>query len=146
MNIELGKRLSLFWNSPLFSTVFVRKALFNQTWGKDGARVGWSLWGQTREGGIKHQLPSLPPCLFLLPSSLFPFLPSLLFEQFFIEYILHSTLSIQLSSVAQLCPTLSDSMNRSTPGFPVHHQLLESTQTHVHFVGAQYLTLSITTS
>ena len=42
--------------------------------------------------------------------------------------------SVQLSSVAQLCPTLCDPMNRSTPGLPVHHQLLESTQTHVHWV------------
>ena len=38
-------------------------------------------------------------------------------------------------SVAQLCPTLWDPMNRSTPGLPVHHQLSESTQTHVHWVG-----------
>ena len=41
---------------------------------------------------------------------------------------------IQFSSVAQLCPTLCDPMNRSTPGLPVHHQLLESTQTHIHWV------------
>ena len=40
----------------------------------------------------------------------------------------------QFSSVAQSCPTLSDPMNRSTPGLPVHHQLLEFTQTHVHRV------------
>ena len=39
---------------------------------------------------------------------------------------------IQFSSVAQSCPTLCDPMNRSTPGVPVHHQLLEFTQTHVH--------------
>ena len=39
------------------------------------------------------------------------------------------------SSVAQSCPTLCDPMNRSTPGLPVHHQLLEFTQTHVHWVG-----------
>ena len=38
------------------------------------------------------------------------------------------------SSVAQSCPTLCDPMNRSTPGLPVHHQLRESTQTHVHRV------------
>ena len=36
------------------------------------------------------------------------------------------------SSVAQSCLTLCDPMNHSTPGLPVHHQLLESTQTHVH--------------
>ena len=41
---------------------------------------------------------------------------------------------IQFSSVAQSCPTLCDPMNRSTPGLPVHHQLPEFTQTHVHRV------------
>ena len=43
--------------------------------------------------------------------------------------------SIQSSSVAQSCPTLCDPMNLSAPGLPVHHQLPESTQTHVHRVG-----------
>ena len=43
--------------------------------------------------------------------------------------------SVQFSSVAQLCPTLCDPMNPSTPGLPVHHQLPEFTQTHVHQVG-----------
>ena len=41
----------------------------------------------------------------------------------------------QFISVAQSCPTLCDPMNCSTPGLPVHHQLLELTQTHVHRVG-----------
>ena len=41
---------------------------------------------------------------------------------------------IQNRSVAQSCPTLCDTMNRSTPGLPVHHQLPEFTQTHVHRV------------
>ena len=39
------------------------------------------------------------------------------------------------SSVSQSCPTLCDPMNCSTPGLPVHHQLPELTQTHVHPVG-----------
>ena len=43
--------------------------------------------------------------------------------------------TVQFSSVAQSCPTLCDPMNCSTPGLPVHHQLPESTQTHVHRVG-----------
>ena len=43
-------------------------------------------------------------------------------------------LSDQIRSVAQSCPTLCDPMNRSTPGLPVHHQLPEFTQTHVHQV------------
>ena len=42
--------------------------------------------------------------------------------------------SVQFSSVTQSCPTLCDPMNRSTPGLPVHHQLPEFTQTHVHRV------------
>ena len=42
--------------------------------------------------------------------------------------------SVQFSSVAQSCPTLCNPMNCSTPGLPVHHQLPEITQTHVHRV------------
>ena len=41
----------------------------------------------------------------------------------------------QFSSVAQSCPSLCDPMNHSMPGLPVHHQLPEFTQTHVHWVG-----------
>ena len=51
----------------------------------------------------------------------------------FFEQYLPGT-SVQFSSVAQSCPTLCDSMNRSMPGLPVHHQLPEFTQTHVHRV------------
>ena len=40
-----------------------------------------------------------------------------------------------LFTVAQSCPILCNPMDCSTPGFPVHHQLLEFTQTHVHWVG-----------
>ena len=43
--------------------------------------------------------------------------------------------SVQFSSVPQSCPTLCDPMNCSTPGLPVHHQLPELAQTHVHWVG-----------
>ena len=41
----------------------------------------------------------------------------------------------QFSSVAQFCPTLCDTMDCSTPGFPVHHQLPQLIQTHFHRVG-----------
>ena len=45
------------------------------------------------------------------------------------------TYSLQFSSVAlKLCPTFWDPMNRSMPGLPVHHQLPEVTQTHIHQV------------
>ena len=43
--------------------------------------------------------------------------------------------TVQFSTVAQSCPTLYNSVNRSTPGLSVHHQLPEFTQTHVHWVG-----------
>ena len=42
---------------------------------------------------------------------------------------------VQFSSVTQSCPALCDPMDCSTPSLPVHHQLPESTQTHVHWVG-----------
>ena len=45
---------------------------------------------------------------------------------------------VQFSSVAQSYPTLCDAMNCSTPGFPVHHQLLEPTQTRVHWLGVAF--------
>ena len=61
---------------------------------------------------------------------------------FFLKNMLHiknlknsgymCTCSFQFSSVAQSCLTLCDPMDRSTPVLPVHHQLPESTQTHVH--------------
>ena len=47
-------------------------------------------------------------------------------------YIYTMEYSVQFSSVALSCPTLWDPMNCSTPGLPVHHQLSEFTQTHVH--------------
>ena len=43
--------------------------------------------------------------------------------------------TLEFSSVTQLCPTLCDPMDCSTPGFPVHHQVPELAQTHVHRVG-----------
>ena len=57
-------------------------------------------------------------------------------EQIIVQFNRYSTnLFInQYSSVAQSCLTLCDPMDCSLPGFPVHHQLLEFTQTHVHWV------------
>ena len=54
---------------------------------------------------------------------------------FFYQKVRINLESVQFSSVAQSCPTLCDLMNRSTPGLPVQHQLLELTQTHAHRVG-----------
>ena len=50
---------------------------------------------------------------------------------------------VQFSSVAQSCPTVWDPMNCSTPGLPIHHQLLEFTQTHVHRFGKAILSFVV---
>ena len=50
-------------------------------------------------------------------------------------YFIQPVYLFQFSSVTQSCLTLCNPMNRSMPGLPVHHQLPESTQTHVHSVG-----------
>ena len=66
------------------------------------------------------------------------------YHECMLDYVIMLFLSIviiiwffffQFSSVIQSCPTLCDPMNHSTPGLPIHHQLPESTQTHVHWVG-----------
>ena len=51
-----------------------------------------------------------------------------------IRHNIVSQVSIQFSSVTQLCPALCDLIDCNTPGFPVHHQLPELVQTHVHRV------------
>ena len=58
-----------------------------------------------------------------------------------IDHIDPLTLSETISSVAQSCPNLYDPMNLSMPGFPVHHQLPELTQTHVHCQRKMYFLL-----
>ena len=51
-----------------------------------------------------------------------------------VQAAMRGVLTQSVSSVAQSCPTLWDPMDSSTPGLPVHHQLLEFTQAHVHQV------------
>ena len=70
-------------------------------------------------GGLLACSPHLDPSVVLFHFTLFSF----------VSFTLLPLLSVQLSSVAQSCPTLCDPMNRSTPGLPVHHQLPEFTQT-----------------
>ena len=60
-------------------------------------------------------------------------LPTILPNSFFLCLLIGQCV-FQFSSVSQSCPTLCDPTNRSMPGLPVHHQLPEFTQTHVHWV------------
>ena len=59
-----------------------------------------------------------------------------LLTRHFLDYCVDH--SVQFSLVAQSCPTLHDPMDCSTPGFPVHHQLPEFTQIHVHWVSDDF--------
>ena len=74
-----------------------------------------------------------------MQSCFLPIFPD--YSSFFHHF--YDTLSVQFSSIAQSCLTLCDSMNRSTPGLPIHHQLPESTQTMsiVLVMPSNYLTL-----
>ena len=85
-------------------------------------KISWENWGGATR---RKKLPAnLPETLMLNPSWLRDG---------------HATRqdvsSVQFSSVAQSCLTLCDTMICSTPGLPVHHQLPDFTQTHVHRVG-----------
>ena len=85
-------------------------------------RAGQNLATEQQQNGIAHYTEYL----LLLPIWLKSQLT-------FVEYLVWCK-HLQFSSVAQSCPTLCDPMDCTTPGFPVQHQLLEFTQTHVHQV------------
>ena len=76
-----------------------------------------SSWNQPKPVALELRWLSVTPTAFKIKSKLL------------------SLVSVQFSSVAQSCPTLCDPMDYSTPDLPVHCQLLEFTQTHVHWVG-----------
>ena len=84
-----------------------------------------ALWGRTPTRSVSPRIPIPASSLTLHPWKW------LLAPVCFIILYTHQFSSVQFSSVAQLCPTLCDPMDCSTPGLPVHHQLLELTQTHV---------------
>ena len=95
-----------------------------------------------------HFLKPCLPCVFLFPHCcLQTWKASESCKHFFLNlrpmdwmltifpsYLTYMQSSVQFSSVTQSCLTLCDPMNRSTPGLPVHHQLPEFTQTHIHWV------------
>ena len=91
--------------------------------------VGYSPWGH-KEWDITERLTLHFTDVSLRREKYFLLLTLTLLLLLFNRFI-----SVQFSSVTQLCPTLCDPMNCSRPGLPVHHQLPEFTQTHVHRVG-----------
>ena len=72
---------------------------------------------------------------FSIPFVIYIFIYLFIYLYLYLYMRVWVCVSVQFSSVTQLCPTLWDPMNCNMPGLPVHHQLPKSTQTHVHQVG-----------
>ena len=136
------------WYVHMCVCVFSHSVISDSLWphGLQPARLlcPWGFSGEESWSGLPCPPPGDLPNPGIEPSS--PTLqvcrrPELPGKPIFIPMI-HDILDIwnviytiyQFSSVAQSCPTLCDPMNCSTPGLPVHHQLPEFTQTHVHWV------------
>ena len=113
---------------------FSRFWLFSTPW---TVTMGSSIHGISRQehwSGLPFPLPGDLPNSGIKPTSL---MSSALAGGFFTTSASCEALNVlisQFSSVAQSCPTLCDPMDHSMIGLPVHWQLLEFTQTHVHWV------------
>ena len=92
----------------------------------------WAYIRSLRETDIPT---CLQPLFFLLAVNTPPLPDPWLSSNHHLSFTLDIGSSVQFSSVAQSCPTLCDPMDCSTPGLPVHHPLLELTQTHVCHIG-----------
>ena len=121
VNIYLFRNLETGFNTNIDKTFSC-----HSVWGVD-VDSGW------RRGGSKWIWAFTLMIAGLEPDSVFLLL--MYNYKLILFFKSNQTSYIQFSSVAQSCPTLCDPMNRSTRGLPVHHQLSESTQTHVHWVG-----------
>ena len=87
----------------------------------------WSGWSFPSPGGLPD--PGIETTSLVSPASTGGFFTT---SATWEAQLLKKNIYIYIRSVAQSCPTLCDPMNRSTPGLPVHHQLPEFTQTHIH--------------
>ena len=130
----LPSKLELL-NCTLLSTVSVRTIIFFCIWHDIGAENFYFYICSDLYSFFLISLFQINSLKFLCSqvlhneedTNLHPFPHSL--------FLFLSQLSVQFSSVAQSCLILCDPMNCSTPGLPVHHQLPEFTQIHVHWVG-----------
>ena len=82
-----------------------------------------------------HLLPWFPTTIYRIFLNHIFFLFTHLLRTFYQEVMGPDCIKFHFSSVAQSCPTLCDPKDCSRLGFPVHHQLPEFTQTHVHWIG-----------
>ena len=121
-----------------------KKRLLRLAYLPTSSELGFKSWSHTLSAGISKDLaffvqPSSSSIWAILDWQLADTSWRLIFplngwrNSLKYEYILLR--QFQFSSVTQLCPTLCDPIDCSTPGLPVHHQLPEFTQTRVHWVG-----------
>ena len=109
--------------------------MYSEKCGRPTSRIS-SLWVLVRNSTYTHPESEAAFCQDPQVIHLLSKVWEVLHEQWVQPRLfIQITCSVQFSSVAQSCPTLCDPMDCSTPGLPVHHQLLEVTQTHVHWVG-----------
>ena len=95
----------------------------------------WNFPGKNTPGDLPN--PGIKPASHALTGRFFTTVPPGMPQQrgIVMQIWTWAERSVQFSSVALLCLTLWDITNHSIPGLPVHHQLQEFTQTHVHWVG-----------
>ena len=137
------------WKSNLFRCIFfpirflhgMSTVLSKRDWGLEA--INWALprelcillWCKISQLSLAIHFTHDSVYKFMLLSPFVPSSPSATISMSPFSTSLSPFSSVQFSSVAQSCPTLCDPLDYSTPGLPVHHQLLEFTQTHVHWVG-----------
>ena len=114
-----------FWLCDLLTFQSESRSVVSESLQPHGLYRPWNSPGQNIGVGSISLLQGIFPTQGLDPG--LPHCRQILYQ------LSHS--SVQFSSVTQSCLTLCNPMNCSTPGLPVHHQLLELTQTHVHRVG-----------
>ena len=117
-------KASILWCLAFFITQFSHSYM---TTGKTIALTRWTRW--TFVGKVMSLFFNM---LYMLVIAFLPRSKCLLIS--WLQSPSTVIFSQSASSVTQSCPTLCNPMNRSTPGFPVHHQLPEFTQTHIHRV------------
>ena len=93
--------------------------------------MGRRAWGLARVHGVAKSWIWLSNKHFHFYTTL----TGILHSNYTLYYLCQVPISLHFSSVTQSCLTLCDPMDCSTPGLPVHRQLPEFTQTHVHWVG-----------
>ena len=154
----MAKEIQLFEGIFKCSAIYQKAYQFSSVQSLSRVRLFATPWVAARQASLSitnfQRTPKPMPIKLVMPSNHLILCRPLLFLPaifpsimvFSNESVLHirwpkdwsfsfSISSVHFSSVTQSCPTLCNPMNRSMPGLPVHHQLLDFTQTHVHRVG-----------